>query len=208
VAPVGAAPVGAAPVGAAPVGAAPVGAALVVAALVVAALAAVALDAAPVVADPTVARFTIDSGGGTSSGGAWSLSGTIGQPEPGTLSGGSFALAGGFWLGGSAVSGVAEDEPPADQRWVTAISPVAPNPMRDQATLTFRLARPEVVTLEIYSVEGKRVRTLIREPRPAGSYRLAWDGSDESGADVSSGLYFVRFSTGARHEEQKLILVR
>jgi hypothetical protein len=43
--------------------------------------------------------FTIDGGGGTSTGGAYSLSGTIGQPDAGTLSGGGFVLSGGFWPG-------------------------------------------------------------------------------------------------------------
>jgi hypothetical protein len=41
--------------------------------------------------------FTIDGGGGTSTGGVYSVSGTIGQPDAGTLSGGSYALVGGFW---------------------------------------------------------------------------------------------------------------
>ena len=41
--------------------------------------------------------FTIDGGGGTSTGGVYSLSGTIGQPDAGTLSGGSYSLVGGFW---------------------------------------------------------------------------------------------------------------
>jgi hypothetical protein len=41
--------------------------------------------------------FTIDGGGGTSTGGVYSLSGTIGQPDAGTLSGGSYSLIGGFW---------------------------------------------------------------------------------------------------------------
>jgi hypothetical protein len=41
--------------------------------------------------------FTIDGGGGTSSGGAYSLSGTIGQPDAGHMSGGSFSIDGGFW---------------------------------------------------------------------------------------------------------------
>ena len=43
--------------------------------------------------------FTIDGGGGTSSGGSYTLSGTIGQPDAGTLSGGSYTLEGGFWPG-------------------------------------------------------------------------------------------------------------
>jgi len=47
--------------------------------------------------------FTLDSGGGTSTGGQFTLSGTIGQPDAGTLSGGSFKLEGGFWSGVSVV---------------------------------------------------------------------------------------------------------
>ena len=43
--------------------------------------------------------FTIDGGGGTSSGGTYTVSGTIGQPDAGTLSGGSYTLQGGFWPG-------------------------------------------------------------------------------------------------------------
>ncbi|HWN96366.1 MAG TPA: hypothetical protein VNT99_15150, partial [Methylomirabilota bacterium] len=41
--------------------------------------------------------FTIDGGGGTSTGGVYSVSGTIGQPDAGTMSGGNYSLAGGFW---------------------------------------------------------------------------------------------------------------
>src|SRR5687768_18612225 len=50
--------------------------------------------------------FTIDGGGGTSSGGPYTLSGTIGQPDAGTLAGGSFSLVGGFWGGAFAVQQV------------------------------------------------------------------------------------------------------
>src|SRR6266446_4819488 len=50
--------------------------------------------------------FTIDGGGGTSAGGPYSLSGTIGQPDAGTLSGGNFVLDGGFWGGAFAVQQV------------------------------------------------------------------------------------------------------
>jgi len=50
--------------------------------------------------------YTIDGGGGTSSGGSFSLSGTIGQPDAGTLSGGDYTLLGGFWAGVFAVQQV------------------------------------------------------------------------------------------------------
>jgi hypothetical protein len=54
----------------------------------------------------TIDWYTIDGGGGTSSGGGYTLSGTIGQPDAGTLSGGNYVLEGGFWGGAFAVQQV------------------------------------------------------------------------------------------------------
>lgn len=48
---------------------------------------------------PTLGWFTVDGGGGTSSSGQYSVSGTIGQPDAGTMSGGRYAIEGGFWPG-------------------------------------------------------------------------------------------------------------
>ena len=56
-----------------------------------------ALNALGVSADFAIDWFTVDGGGGTSSGGQFSVSGTIGQPDAGLLSGGQFSLAGGVW---------------------------------------------------------------------------------------------------------------
>jgi len=68
----------------------------------VAALAGFALVCSSAAAQPfSIDWFTIDGGGGTSSGGGFTLSGTIGQPDAGTLSGGGFTLRGGFWPGAS-----------------------------------------------------------------------------------------------------------
>jgi hypothetical protein len=47
--------------------------------------------------------WTVDGGGGTSTGGQYSLSGAVGQPDPGKLSGGGYALVGGFWTGGASI---------------------------------------------------------------------------------------------------------
>ncbi len=50
-------------------------------------------------AQPSISWYTVDGGGGTSTGGTFSVSGTIGQPDAGTLSGGTFEIRGGFWGG-------------------------------------------------------------------------------------------------------------
>ena len=51
-----------------------------------------------------IASFTIDNGGGESSGGDWNLHGTAGQPDPGVANGGTFVVSGGFWMGGAVAS--------------------------------------------------------------------------------------------------------
>lgn len=66
---------------------------------------AVAATAQTALAQFELDWHTIDGGGGTSSGGAFALSGTIGQPDAGMMSGGSFTLVGGFWGGVGAPSG-------------------------------------------------------------------------------------------------------
>ncbi|MCC6951151.1 MAG: hypothetical protein IT433_06860 [Phycisphaerales bacterium] len=57
--------------------------------------------ASPALAQPTIDWYTIDGGGGTSTGGTYTLSGTIGQPDAGVMSGGTYTLSGGFWVGAS-----------------------------------------------------------------------------------------------------------
>jgi hypothetical protein len=54
--------------------------------------------------DPSIPWWTVDGGGGTSSGTGYSLSGTIGQTDAGAMAGGNYSLAGGFWGGGVANS--------------------------------------------------------------------------------------------------------
>jgi len=68
------------------------------------ALLAVAASTNGALAQLTIPWYTIDGGGGTSTGGNFTLSGTIGQPDAGVLSGGNFILSGGFWAGAVAVN--------------------------------------------------------------------------------------------------------
>jgi hypothetical protein len=80
---------------------------------------------------------------------------------------------------------------------VTELQPVAPNPFRQSATLTFSLAKAGPVDLAIYSVDGRRVRTLLKDSRDAGSYRLVWNGIDDRGSAVHAGVYYARLATAA-----------
>jgi hypothetical protein len=78
---------------------------------------------------------------------------------------------------------------------VTTLQPVAPNPSRGAATLSFSLAQRGMVDVSIYSVDGRLVRTLLHGVKDAGVYALPWDGRDAHGAVVSGGVFFAHMTT-------------
>jgi hypothetical protein len=102
------------------------------------------------------------------------------------------------------VTGTDTPEAPA----ATYLAQNAPNPFNPSTTISFGIASPGRVTLSIYDVSGRLVRTLLDEPRSAGLYRQTWDGRNAGGATVSSGVYFYRLRAGAFSETKKMVLAR
>jgi hypothetical protein len=155
---------------------------------------------------------TVDGGGGVSAGGTISLRGTIGQPDAGVLSGGTITLAGGFWKGGlgGPTSGVPQGEGPVAPAVPLsfALYPNAPNPFSFSTALTFDLPEASDVELAIYDATGSRVRELVDDHIPAGHHLRIWDGMDDRGRRLPSGVYFARVQTETNESRQKLWLVR
>lgn len=71
----------------------------------------------------------------------------------------------------------------------------APSPFSSVTRLSFALARASRVTLGVYGIDGRLVRSLADGPRDAGVQTLAWDGRDTRGARVPAGVYFARLAT-------------
>ncbi len=85
----------------------------------------------------------------------------------------------------------------------------APNPFRGAGTLAYRLPAAGQVELAIIDVQGRRVRTLEAGTQAAsGIHRVAWDGRDDAGRELASGLYFVRLSSGGQVAVERLVLVK
>jgi len=84
----------------------------------------------------------------------------------------------------------------------------SPNPFHRDVALGFSLAAEGTAELAIYSVEGRRVRTLTSGARPAGTYRLRWDGTDDGGQEVRPGVYFVRLRTRTGLISHTLVRIR
>ena len=64
------------------------------------------------------------------------------------------------------------------------------------------------MSLDIYDVLGRKVTTLINEHLAAGSKRVQWNGRDNAGAEVASGIYFYRLRTGDQVEVRKMVILR
>ena len=84
-----------------------------------------------------------------------------------------------------------------------------PNPFNPDTTIGYELAESADVTLQIYNVVGQVVRTLIAaEPQSVGRYQVRWDGMDDRGTPVSSGIYFYQISAGKFQDVRKLMLLK
>jgi flagellar hook assembly protein FlgD len=64
------------------------------------------------------------------------------------------------------------------------------------------------VELAIYSVDGRRVRTLARGAMDVGEYRMTWDGRDDNGVPVSAGMFFARLSAPQGQFTKSLVYLR
>lgn len=83
----------------------------------------------------------------------------------------------------------------------------APNPFRGSTGIRFDLGREDRVTLRIYDLRGRRVRTLIDGFRPAGSNPITWDGRDDQGRSVSAGVYVCQLDAGSVSASRKLVRI-
>lgn len=105
-----------------------------------------------------------------------------------------------------------ETGPPAAEGIVlpqaVALSPNYPNPFNPSTTIAYALPRPGEVSLEVYNLVGQRVRCLATGLQPAGFYRLTWDGRDEQGDEVASGVYLCRLTAQGTALVRKMVLVK
>lgn len=83
-----------------------------------------------------------------------------------------------------------------------------PNPAYGPAEIRFNLPASGGMRVQVYALDGSLVRTLFDGIRPAGSGSLRWDGRNDAGNPVSSGVYFVRMTSPGRTAADKLILTR
>jgi len=105
-----------------------------------------------------------------------------------------------------APTGVEEIATPAAPRFELAAN--RPNPFNPVTTIGFETEKSGRVTLRIYNAQGRLVRTLVDATLPAAEYRVRWDGRNDEGRAISSGVYLYQLAAGARHLTRKMSLLK
>ena len=90
----------------------------------------------------------------------------------------------------------------------SAIGDIRPNPFNPKTEITYSLTEPGHASLVIYDVRGRKVRVLADGDQSAGFFAREWLGFDDSGREVSSGVYFAQLETKGVSESRKLVLIR
>ena len=83
-----------------------------------------------------------------------------------------------------------------------------PNPFNNATRISYAISRPGPVEIQIYNVLGQRVKTLLHRNQQPGQYRLVWNGLNQNGKALSSGLYFLVLKTQGKQLRRKLILLK
>ncbi|MGH1362447.1 MAG: phosphodiester glycosidase family protein [Calditrichia bacterium] len=87
-----------------------------------------------------------------------------------------------------------------------------PNPFNPSTTISWRLQQKAAVSIYIVDVLGQTVRTIFQASQPAGLYNASWDGRNESGSELGSGIYFIRMeansTSGRLLSSKKALLIR
>lgn len=91
---------------------------------------------------------------------------------------------------------------------VSALEQNYPNPFNPSTTLRYSLAKDGQAKLEIYNIKGQKVKTLFSGEQKAGSHSLVWNGLDDQGRAVASGIYFSRLSTNGTSFERRMLLLK
>ena len=85
---------------------------------------------------------------------------------------------------------------------------VSPNPFYSSTNLSFSLTKTTDVKLCIYNIKGHKIRTLLSEVLVQGNHNVSWDGTDENGKKISSGIYFYTLETIHNVYTKKVILLK
>jgi hypothetical protein len=111
-----------------------------------------------------------------------------------------------FVQGGVHIQSTGIDDSPSPAEFT--LKPNYPNPFNSSTAIGFGIDKEDYVSLVVYDLLGRQVRYLLQNNLPAGEYNVIWDGRDNRGFDVVSGVYYYRLSVSDRSITNKMLLLR
>jgi hypothetical protein len=163
-----------------------------------------ALTAGSALAQTELASSVVGGGGRDAAGSGRVLRCTVGQGVIGSVSGPSYLMEIGYWRRQHEFLSDAAETP----TFVWGLGQNHPNPFNPLTTISFSLPRESLVSLRVFDLRGRLVRTLLDESRPAGVHTVVWDGRDESGGRVASGTYVTRLVSSEGVLTRKMLLAK
>jgi len=91
---------------------------------------------------------------------------------------------------------------------ITSLNNIYPNPFNPSTTISYGLAKAEKVNIQIYNVKGQLVHNLVSETKQTGNYRIVWNGTNDKGQALTSGMYIVKMTAGAYSRATKVIVMK
>ena len=89
----------------------------------------------------------------------------------------------------------------------TALGGNYPNPFNPETTIHYDIKDATNVRLNVYNVKGQLVRSLVHANQDSGAYRVVFNGRDDKGNPLSSGIYLYRFTAGKYSSTRKMMLM-
>jgi len=91
---------------------------------------------------------------------------------------------------------------------VTRLEGNYPNPFNPSTTVRYAMKDAGQVSISIYNLKGQLVKTLVNENKKAGNHSVVWNGNDDSGKPVSSGVYMYRMQAAGVNQTRKMMLMK
>ncbi|MCP4549794.1 MAG: hypothetical protein GY835_25345 [bacterium] len=170
------------------------------------ALVALLLAATPAAAEITMPRSVLGNGAVLTSGDNNHALGTLGQAVVGIVTGSGHIGEIGFWYDyNQIVTGVAEPDLPL----AFSLKQNFPNPFNPLTVIGFDLPDPARVHLRVYDLTGRLQCTIIAGVRmEPGRCEVTWNGRNDAGAKLSSGIYFYRIDAGSFSRTRRMVLLK
>jgi hypothetical protein len=158
--------------------------------------------------NPTVLQSAVIAAAGMSgiTTSSYYTSGTLGQSTPvGIGTDGQHTLYAGFME--PVIIQIVAGTPELEQ-FKNLLQQNYPNPFNPFTTIEFSVGKGSLVSLTIFNAKGERVKDLLHEEHSPGNYQVVWDGRDDMGRQVSSGVYFFVMEAGEFTSVKKMLMVK